>query len=166
MCSNLAVLFRLLLLRRLHLPLSPALCFCQCGRPLDSRGHHRAVCAQVGVLGRRGFAVVSEPPSTTAVVWRFLLRACHFMAAYSWPLTPFLCQPSIAMGPPVAAPLRLTALSLPKRADAKRVLIPNWSAPGGAPGVVLAGEVGGRWSDETSRFLSARKKPRPVVRVC
>ena len=30
-----------------------------------------------------------------------------------------LCQPSIEMGPPVAAPLRLTVLSLPKRADAR-----------------------------------------------
>ena len=50
-------LFRVLLLRRLHLPLSPASCFCRCGRPLDSRGHHRAACAQAGVLGRRGHAV-------------------------------------------------------------------------------------------------------------
>ena len=28
-------LFRVLLLRRLHLPLSPSSCFCRCGRPLD-----------------------------------------------------------------------------------------------------------------------------------
>ena len=31
--------------------------FCRCGRPFDSRGHHRAVCAQAGVLGRRGCLV-------------------------------------------------------------------------------------------------------------
>ena len=59
---------------------------------------------------------ISEPPSTIVAVWR---------SAYSWPLTPLLCQPSIAMGP----------LSLPKRADAKSAFIPNWSAPGGAPGL-------------------------------
>ena len=40
-------LFRVLLLRRLHLPL-----------PLSSR-HHRASCSRAGVLGRRGFALES-----------------------------------------------------------------------------------------------------------
>ena len=52
-----------------------------------------------------------------------LAEACHCMAACSWPLTPLLCQPSISMGPPVAAPFRLTVLSLPKCADAKRAHI-------------------------------------------
>ena len=31
--------------------------FFACGRPLDAYGHHRAACARVGVLGRRGYAV-------------------------------------------------------------------------------------------------------------
>ena len=35
-------LFRVLLLRRLRLPLPPVSRTCRCGRPLDSRGHHRA----------------------------------------------------------------------------------------------------------------------------
>ena len=30
---------------------------CRCGRPLDSRGHHRAFCARAVILGRRGWAV-------------------------------------------------------------------------------------------------------------
>ena len=47
-------LFRVLLQRRLHLPLLLSV-----GRPLVSRGHHRAACAQAGVLGRRGYAVES-----------------------------------------------------------------------------------------------------------
>ena len=51
--------FRVLLLRRLWLPLPPSSRFCRCGRPLDSSGHHRAACAQAGVLGRRGFALES-----------------------------------------------------------------------------------------------------------
>ena len=29
---------------------------CRCGRPLDPCGHHRAACAEAGVLGRRGNA--------------------------------------------------------------------------------------------------------------
>ena len=49
-------LFRVLLLRHLRLPLPPTSRTCRCGRLLDSFGHHRASCAQAGVLGRRGFA--------------------------------------------------------------------------------------------------------------
>ena len=52
-------LFRTLLLRRLRLPLSMSKRICRCGRPLDSRGHHRAACARAGLLGLRGFAVES-----------------------------------------------------------------------------------------------------------
>ena len=49
-------LFRVILLR-LHLPLPLTVRNCRCGLPLDSRGHHRAVCARSGVLGGRGWAV-------------------------------------------------------------------------------------------------------------
>ena len=51
--------FRVLLLRRLWLPLPPTARNCRCGLPLDSCGHHRASCAAAGVLGRWGFAVES-----------------------------------------------------------------------------------------------------------
>ena len=51
--------FRVLLCRRLWLPLTLTLRYCRCGRPLDSRGHHRAACATVGVLGARGFPLES-----------------------------------------------------------------------------------------------------------
>ena len=47
--------FRLLLCRRLHLPLPLTLRTCRCGRRLDMFGHHRATCAEAGVLGKRGF---------------------------------------------------------------------------------------------------------------
>ena len=52
-------LFRVLLLRRLRLPLPLSGRSCRCGQPLDSSGHHRAACARAGVLGRRGFALES-----------------------------------------------------------------------------------------------------------
>ena len=52
-------LFRVLLFRRLRLPLPFSRRFCRCGRLLDSLGHHRAACSRVGVLGRRGFALES-----------------------------------------------------------------------------------------------------------
>ena len=46
-------LFRVLLLRRLRLPLPLSSRTCRCGRPLDCLGHHRASCSRAGVLGRR-----------------------------------------------------------------------------------------------------------------
>ena len=45
---------RVLLLRRLHLSLPYTARTCQCGRPLDGWGHHRAACSTCGVLRRRG----------------------------------------------------------------------------------------------------------------
>ena len=51
--------FRVLLLRRLWLPLPLSSRSCRCGRPLDSSGHHRAACAVAGVLGSRRFALKS-----------------------------------------------------------------------------------------------------------
>ena len=54
-----AQLFRVLLLRRLWLPLHTTSRSCRCGRPLDVLGHHRAACANVGVLGRQGSALES-----------------------------------------------------------------------------------------------------------
>ena len=52
-------LFRVVLLRRLRLPLPLSVRSCRCGRAIDIFGHHRAACARAGVLGRRGFALES-----------------------------------------------------------------------------------------------------------
>ena len=109
--------FRVLLLRRLWLPLPPSSRNCRCGLPLDSRGHHRAACAQVGVLGRRGYAGESAAarvcreagarvstnvtmrdmgpsfPKTakTRNVWRWSRTACCCIMEPSWPSTPPWC---------------------------------------------------------------------------
>ena len=48
--------FRVLMLRRVHLPLPLSI---RNWRPLDSLGHHHAACAVAGVLGRRGFPLES-----------------------------------------------------------------------------------------------------------
>ncbi len=45
---------RVLLLRRLHLPIPLAARRCRCQGALDARGHHRAACSTCGVLRRRG----------------------------------------------------------------------------------------------------------------
>ena len=52
-------LFRMVLLRRLRLPLPLSPHTCGCGLPIDSFGHHRASCTRTGALGRRGFALES-----------------------------------------------------------------------------------------------------------
>ena len=57
--ASLMDICHLLLLRRLRLPLPLIVRSCRCGQPLDSCGHHRAACAQAGVLGRRGWALES-----------------------------------------------------------------------------------------------------------
>ena len=46
--------FRVLLLRRLHLPLPLSARQCRCGRPLDPCGHHRSTFTVAGVPWRRG----------------------------------------------------------------------------------------------------------------
>ena len=47
--------FRVLLRRRLRLPLPLSSRSCRCGRLLDPLGHQRAGCSEAGVLGKRGF---------------------------------------------------------------------------------------------------------------
>ena len=45
--------YRILLLRRLRLPLPRTPARCPCGGNLDALGDHGSACAQVGVLARR-----------------------------------------------------------------------------------------------------------------
>ena len=51
--------FHVLLLRRLRMPLLPTGGKCRCRHPLDPLGDHRAACARAGVLVRRGYALES-----------------------------------------------------------------------------------------------------------
>ena len=117
--------FRVLVLRRLWLPLPPSSRNCRCGLPLDLRGHHRAACAQVGVLGRRGFALESAAArvcreagarvstnvmlrdldlflrtAPTQDVWRLSLMVCRCTMEPSWPSTPPWCLLSDVMVSP------------------------------------------------------------------
>ena len=52
-------LFRVLLSRRLRLPLPFTSRSFRCGGLHDAFGHHRAACTEAGVLGRRGYALES-----------------------------------------------------------------------------------------------------------
>ena len=57
-CLGLILLLSVLL-RRFWFPLPPSSRSCRCSRLLDVFGHHRAGCAEAGVLGRRGFPLES-----------------------------------------------------------------------------------------------------------
>ena len=54
--------FRVLLLRRLHLPLLLSSSSCRCGRPLDCLGHHRSACAVAGCWGGVGLPLRAPSP--------------------------------------------------------------------------------------------------------
>ena len=101
-----------------------------------------------------------EVPSTTVVAWRFLLRAFHCVAECRWPLTPL-------QRPPVVAPHRWTVLFFAARRRKERTYADLVGPLRGARLVVLAGQVAGRWSDETCRFFSvlAKAKARGVPRL-
>ena len=112
----------MLLFRRLWLPLPLTKRTCGCGRLLDSSGHHRAACANVGVLGRRGFALesaaarvcreaggrvsvnqyvrdldIAAPTQPKTADWRWLQISLCSMAC-SWPSTPRWFPLSVAQG--------------------------------------------------------------------
>ena len=106
---------RVLLQRRLALPLPLTLRSCRCGRPLDAFGHHRAACSKSGVLGRRGFALESAAaracreagarvatnlfvrdmdlgvPNGGDSSSRWLRTVYHCLVVCSWQLTPHWC---------------------------------------------------------------------------
>ena len=84
-------LFRVLLLRRLRLPLPPTVHLCRCGRHQDSFGHHRATCAQGGGWPQQPRCVErlahGSHPTSWSAIWTCLHRGKHLMAE-DWKLWP------------------------------------------------------------------------------
>ena len=181
-------LFRVLLLRRRRLPLPLFSYSCRCGRPLDCLGHHRASCSRAGVLGRRGFALESAAARVcreAGVSTNIFLRDLDLLGI---PATDQRRIEVIAEGLPAFHGAQLaidTSLVSPVRADGaphQRCSEENGAAlnaarcrkvrsypelsgeRGRAKLVVLVGEIGGRFSEETQTFirLLARAKTRSV----
>ena len=143
--------------------------FCRCGRLFDALGHHRAVCARAGVLGRCGFALESAAA-----------RICREAGGR---LTTNIFLRDLDITVPNARDsrrLEVVAEGLPlwKRSTGngvpsswkwipvmrrKKRTYPELTAPRSrARLVVVAMEVGGRWSPEALTFirLLARAKAR------
>ena len=186
-------LFRVLLLRRLHLPLPLSSRACRCGRLLDCLGHHRASCSRAGVLGRRGFALESA-----------VARVCReagarvsvnvFLRDLDLPIGAMDQRriEVIAEGLPVfhGAQLAIDAtLVSPLRADGEPHRCPEVDGAalafarrrkdrtfpelaggrGRARLVVIAAETGGRFAEETQtlfRLLAQKQRLAPPRSLC
>ena len=170
--------FRVLLLRRLRLPMPLSSRFCSCGRPLDVLGHHRATCGKVGVLSRRGYAVVSTVAqicresgarvSTNVMVRNFdiaqgnadsrrlevVAEGLSLFGGVQLALDAMLVSAHHGDGTPVRKADTLNGVALKYARKRKEDRYPELCAMGGrARLVVIAGEVGGRWSREAQIFL-------------
>ena len=184
---------RVILLRRLHLPLPLTVRSCRCGLPVDACGHHRAACARAGVLGRRGYALETVTaricreaggPVTTNVMVRDLDLA-EPNAADTRRLEvvvdglPLFGGAQLAIDTTIVSTLHANGAARRFHEDgaaleaARRVKERRYPELVGRPGrarlVVLGVEVCGRWSLETKSFLSslARAKARsewPLMR--
>ena len=174
--------FRVLILRRLWLPLPPIARNCRCGLPLDSCGHHRAACAAAGVLVRRGFAVES---AAARICREAGTRVSLDVRVQDMDLARLDALDNrrleiVADGLPLFQGAQLevdtTLVSALRRDGVPHSLAENHIGAVQDPEltgqfgrirlVVLAGEVAGRWSEESRDFLSqlakakARREPR------
>ena len=171
--------FRLLLCRRLPLPLSMRTC--RCGRQLDMFGHHRAACAMAGVLGRRGYPLecaaaqvcreAGARVSTNVHVRDLDLADLDVVDGRRLEVVADELSlwhgAQLAIDTTLVSPLHSNGSARRRAADhdgaalevarrRKEHTYPELVGEGGrARLVVLAAEVGGRWSKETATFLAA-----------
>ena len=184
-------LFRVVLLRHLRLPLPLSPHTCGCGLPIDSFGHHRASCTRTGALGRRGFALESaaarvcreaggrvttnvmvrdldpgaqrhRQPSVEVVVDGLPLFGGSQLAVDTTLVCSLHCD-----GSPHNGAADTDGVIFPGARRRKERRFPELVGPGSrARLVVLALDVGGRWSAESCTFISqlakakARREPR------
>ena len=186
-------IFRILLLRRLRLPLPLTERACRCRRDLNPLGDHRAACARAGVLRSRGVPleqaaarVCREAGARVTMhtrlsnlnipaVQRFDDRTIEVIANGF----PMWHGAQLAVDTTLVSPL--TSDAQPRRRGGqyagaalhtarrnKERTYPELVGAGRCRLVVLAIEVGGRWSTEATQFLRllaqarARATPAPL----
>ena len=179
-------LFRVVLRRRLGLSLPLSSRTCRCGRHLDPLGHHRAACSEAGVLGRRGFPLecaaaqvcreAGARVTTNAFVRDMDLVEYNALDGRRLEIVAdglTLWQGAqLAVDTTMVSPVRRDGTARPGAAErdgvaltqARRQKERTYSELAGEGGrarlVVLAAEVGGRWSEETAQFLRSLAKAR------
>ena len=173
--------------------LPPSSRSCRCGRPFDVLGHHRAARANVGVLGRRGFALESaaarvcqeaggrvlvnvavrdldigvpdrKDDRRLEVVADGLLLFHGAQIAVNTTLVSVLRRD----GTPHPRSVNEDGAALAQARRRKELRHPELAGQHGrALLVVLGSEVGGRWSEECRHFLcqlaSAKTRNEPKV---
>ena len=186
-----AHLFRMLLLRRLWLPLPLTSRTCRCGRLLDVHGHHRAACSRAGVLGGRGFSVESAAArvcreagarvSTNVFVrdldlpvlghdgrrFEVVADGLPLFGGAQLAIDTTLVSLIRGDGQPRFLCAAHDGAALVQARRRKQRTYPEFGGEGRARLVVLAAEVGARWSEEARAFVSqlAKAKARSVPRV-
>ena len=154
-------LFRVLLLRRLRLPLPLSARQCRCGRPLDTFGHHHTSCARTGVLGRRGkvlgrtYARKQEAESQRRV--EILVDGLPLFGRAQLAVDTMLVSPLHCDGSPRPRTANEDVLCR-RHVSGRREHIPSlWDHVAGL-GVVLAGKVGGPYSNTHPRLKNACRR--------
>ena len=179
--------FRVTLLRRLRWPLPPTARVCRCGGELDILGDHRAACATAGVLVRRAVPVERVVAQICReaggrVATDVFLRELNL----GLPITDARRLEVVANGLPsfhgaqVAVDVTLVCpiqrdgcprpgadtepgLALAQAEERKSRTYPEFGQQGRCKLVVLALEVGGRWSTATQTFLRALARGRALA---
>ena len=191
-----SALFRVLLQRRLHLPLPLSQRICGCGRPLDPFGHHPAACSRTGALGRRGFALESAAARVCReaggrVVTNMFVRdmdlgvlvagdnrrlevvvdGLPLHGGVQFAVDTKLVSSIRGSGEPRQGAATTDGVALTQARRRKEKTYRELTGPGArARLVVLALEVGGRWSAEAKSFVGqlakarARSEPRVLQR--
>ena len=162
------------------MPLPLSVRSCVCGRRLDLFGHHRAACSRAGVLSRRGFAVESAVEQicreagarvSTNVMIRDLdiagsntdarrlevvAEGLSIFGGVQLALDATLVSTHHGDGTPLRKSDKMDGVALQLARRRKEARYPELSGSHGrARLVVIAGEVGGRWSRETQAFLQS-----------
>ena len=149
--------FRVLMTRRLRLPMPLSSRSCRCGRLLDSLGHHRAGSAEAGGVGEVWVCSGVQRSASVPRGGRACVHECHDegrrleVTADGLPL---FDGAQLALAVDCSQRRRST----PRR---KERTYPELHGAGRrARLVVLAAEVGEKWSDETAQFLRALARHR------
>ena len=121
-------LYRVLLLRRLHLHLPLSERFCRCGQPLDPCCHHRAACARVGVLERRGYPLESiavricregwrqgDHKHSRPATWTWQNQTWQTVGGSRWLQTAYRCSEGVQLAIDTTLVSTLHANGIPRR---------------------------------------------------
>jgi len=179
--------FRVTLLRRLRWPLPPTARVCRCGGELDTLGDHRAACATAGVLVRRAVPVERVVTQicreaggrvATDVFLRELNLGLPITDARRLEVVanslPSFHGAQVAVDVTLVCPIQRDGcprpgadtepgLALAQAEERKSRTYPEFGQQGRCKLVVLALEVGGRWSTATQTFLRALARGRALA---